>query len=131
MRENKFYANLKKCIIGAPEIPVLGCFVGRNGVRVDPEKVKAIIEWPVPQNVKQLRKWLGLANYLHKYTKNYADLVRPLSALLRKDCEWTWGQVQQNAFESIQKSLTEAPILALPDQDRPFHVVCDASDFAK
>ncbi|KAF1313214.1 reverse transcriptase, partial [Globisporangium splendens] len=65
MRENKLYANLKKCIFFAPEIPVLGCFVGKHGVRVDPEKVKAIDDWPVPQNVKQLRQWLGLANYLH------------------------------------------------------------------
>ncbi|KAF1318485.1 reverse transcriptase, partial [Globisporangium splendens] len=65
VRENKLYANLKKCMFFAPEIPVLGCFVGKSGVRVDPEKVKAIDDWPVPQNVKQLRQWLGLANYLH------------------------------------------------------------------
>jgi hypothetical protein len=55
MRENKLYANLKKCMFFAPEIPVLGCFVGKSGVRVDPEKVKAIDDWPVPKNVKQLR----------------------------------------------------------------------------
>ena len=70
------YANIKKCIFGAPEIPVLGCFVGRNGVRADPEKIKAIVEWPVPEGVKDLRKWLGIANYLHKYTKNYAAMVQ-------------------------------------------------------
>ncbi|KAF1321781.1 reverse transcriptase, partial [Globisporangium splendens] len=68
MRENKLYANLKKCMLFAPEIPVLGCFVDKSGVQVDPEKVKAIDDWPVPQNVKQLRQWLGLANYLHKKT---------------------------------------------------------------
>jgi len=90
MRKYKLYANIKKCIFGAPEIPVLGCFVGRNGVRADPEKIKAIVDWPVPQNVKELRQWLGIANYLHKYTKNYADIVRPLSALLRKDEAWIW-----------------------------------------
>ena len=60
MRENKFYANLKKCIFCADEIPVLGCFVGANGVRPDPEKIKSISEWPVPTCVKDLRKWLGL-----------------------------------------------------------------------
>ncbi|KAF1324074.1 hypothetical protein FI667_g9992, partial [Globisporangium splendens] len=87
MRENKLYANLKKCIFFAQEIPVLGCFVGKHGVRVDPEKVKAIDDWPVPQNVKQLRQWLGLANYLHKYTRNYAALVQPLTQLLKKDIE--------------------------------------------
>lgn len=130
MRENQLYANLKKCIFCAPEIPILGCFVGKNGVRADPEKVKAINDWPTPQNVKQLRQWLGLANYLHKYTRNYAEMVQPMTRLLKKDIEWKWEQQQQDAFESVKRSLREAPVLALPDDSKPFHVVCDASDFA-
>jgi hypothetical protein len=125
MRKYKLYANIKKCIFGAPEIPMLGCFVGRNGVRADPEKIKAIVDWPVPQNVKELRQWLGIANYLHKYTKNYADIVRPLSTLLRKDESWVWTPERDDAFNSIKKSLTQAPILALPNHEKPFHVVCD------
>ncbi|KAF1326230.1 Pol protein, partial [Globisporangium splendens] len=130
MRENKLYANLKKCMFFAPEIPVLGCFVGKNGVRVNPEKVKAIDDWPVPQNVKQLRQWLGLANYLHKYTRNYAALVQPLTQLLKKDVEWKWSRDHQTAFGGVKRSLREAPVLALPDHDKPFHVVYDASDYA-
>ncbi|KAF1316972.1 reverse transcriptase, partial [Globisporangium splendens] len=130
MRENKLYANLKKCIFFAPEIPVLGCFVGKNGVRVDPEKVKSIDDWPIPQNVKQLRQWLGLANYLHKYTRNYAVLVQPLTSLLKKDNEWEWSEEHQAAFAKVKKSLREAPVLALADHEKPFHVVCDASDYA-
>ncbi|KAF1326656.1 reverse transcriptase, partial [Globisporangium splendens] len=130
MRENKLYANLKKCMFFAPEIPVLGCFVGKSGVRVDPEKVKAIDDWPVPQNVKQLRQWLGLANYLHKYTRNYAALVQPLTQLLKKDVEWKWSKDHETAFEEVKRGLREAPVLALPNHDKPFHVVCDASDYA-
>jgi len=130
MRENKLYANLKKCIFFAPEIPVLGCFVGKNGVRVDPEKVKSIDDWPIPQNVKQLRQWLGLANYLHKYTRNYAALVQPLTSLLKKENEWEWSEEHQAAFAEVKKSLREAPVLALADHEKPFHVVCDASDYA-
>ncbi|KAF1324320.1 reverse transcriptase, partial [Globisporangium splendens] len=113
-----------------PEIPVLGCFVGKSGVRVDPEKVKAIDDWPVPQNVKQLQQWLGLANYLHKYTRNHAALVQPLTQLLKKDVEWKWSRDHQTAFEEVKRSLREAPVLALPNHDNPFHVVCDASDYA-
>jgi hypothetical protein len=90
MRENKLYANLKKCVIGAREIPILGDYVGRNGVRVDPEKIQTISNWPEPKNVKQLRQWLGLTNYLHKFTKNYADLVKPLTELLKKDTPFEW-----------------------------------------
>ncbi|KAG2795928.1 hypothetical protein PC112_g22421 [Phytophthora cactorum] len=85
MRTNKLYANLDKCVFGAEEISILGCFIGKRGLRADPAKVKAIVEWPVPKNQNDLRKWLGLANYLHKYSANYAEMARPLSNLLKKD----------------------------------------------
>ncbi|KAE9290631.1 hypothetical protein PR003_g25241, partial [Phytophthora rubi] len=75
MRENKLYANLKKCVFRAPEIPVLGCYVSKSGVRADPEKISSICSWPTPKNQTELRQWLGLANYLHKYTKDYAGLI--------------------------------------------------------
>ncbi|GMF55635.1 unnamed protein product [Phytophthora fragariaefolia] len=131
MRTNKLYTNVEKCIFGAEEIPFLGCFVGKRGLRADPAKVKDIVKWPVPRNQKDLRKWLGLAkNYLHKYSENYAEMARPLSNLLKKDAEWRWNAEHQHAFEAIKDSLLHAPILALPDPDRPFSVVCDASDFA-
>ncbi|KAG2770188.1 hypothetical protein Pcac1_g18799 [Phytophthora cactorum] len=144
MRKHKLYANLKKCIFGASEIPILGCLVGKNGVRPDPEKVRVISEWPTLSNVKELRQFLGLATYLCKYVENYAGKIRPLSQLLKKEAEWKWtAECQQafdavkqafdavkQAFDAVKQGLTEAPILAVADQDRPFHVVCDASDFA-
>ncbi|KAG3232343.1 hypothetical protein PI124_g22572 [Phytophthora idaei] len=109
MRKHKLYANLKKCIFGASEIPILGCLVGKNG---------------------ELRQFLGLATYLCKYVENYAGKIRPLSQLLKKEAEWKWTAECQQAFDAVKQGLTEAPILAVADQDRPFHVVCDASDFA-
>uniref|UniRef100_H3H9E3 Reverse transcriptase domain-containing protein n=1 Tax=Phytophthora ramorum TaxID=164328 RepID=H3H9E3_PHYRM len=97
MRKHKLYANLKKCIFGATEIPVLGCLVGKNG-------------------------FLGLATYLCKYVSNYAGKIRPLSQLLKKEAAWEWTADCQQAFEAVKQGLTEAPILAVADQDRPFHV---------
>ncbi|KAG2993465.1 hypothetical protein PC120_g22247 [Phytophthora cactorum] len=90
MRKNKLYANLKKCIFGASEIPILGCLVGKNAVRPDPVKVRVIREWPTLSNVKELRQLLGLATYLGKYAENYAGKIRPLSQLLKKEAEWKW-----------------------------------------
>ncbi|OWZ10199.1 reverse transcriptase [Phytophthora megakarya] len=121
---------LKKCIFGASEIPVLGCLVGKNGVRPDPEKVRVINEWSTPSNVKELRQFLGLATYLCKYVDNYAGKIRPLSQLLKKEAAWNWTAECQHAFDAVKLGLTEVPILAVADQDRPFYVVCDASDFA-
>ncbi|OWZ20883.1 reverse transcriptase [Phytophthora megakarya] len=130
MRKHKLYANLKKCIFGASEIPVLGCLVGKNGVRPNPEKVRVINEWPTPSSVKELRQFIGLATYLCKYVDNYAGKIRPLSQFLKKEAAWEWTAECQQAFDAVKLGLTEAPILAVADQDRPFHVVCDASDFA-
>ena len=87
MREHKLYANIDKCIFGATEIPFLGCFVGVDGIRADPEKIRAIVDWPQPKSQKDLRKWLGLANYLHRYSDGYAERVRPLCNVLKKEVE--------------------------------------------
>ena len=70
------------------------------------------------------------ANYLHKYTKNYAELIQPLSTLLKKDAVWLWTAEHQSAFDSVKKSLYEAPVMMLPDNSKQFHVVCDVSNFA-
>ncbi|KAG3046868.1 hypothetical protein PC121_g20405 [Phytophthora cactorum] len=130
MRTNKLYDNLDKCVFSAEEIPFLGCFIGKRGLRADSVKVKTIVDWPVPKNQKDLRKWLGLANYLHKYSANYVEMARPLSNLLKKDAPWYWEAGHDEAFQTVKENLLRAPILALPDPDRPFSVVCDASDFA-
>ncbi|KAF1334714.1 reverse transcriptase, partial [Globisporangium splendens] len=130
MRKYKLYANTQKCMFGVDEIPVLGCFVGKNGVRPDPEKIKAINGWPVPTSQKDLRKFLGLATYLHKYSQNYASIIRPLSSLLKKGVDWKWSNECQDAFVKMKSSLMEAPVLAIADHERPFYVVCDASNFA-
>ena len=88
MRTSKIYGNASKCIFRADKIPFLGCFTGKQDHRADSAKVEALADWPVPNNQKDLRKWLCLANYLRKYSENYADMARPLSNLLKKDVEW-------------------------------------------
>ena len=110
--------------------PILGCIVGKHGVRPDPEKIKAITDWPVQVDVKGLRKLLGLVAYLHKYSRNYAKMTAHLSCLINKNLKWSWNAECQRSFESIKQILMQSPILAIPDQNRLFHVVCDASDYA-
>lgn len=109
---------------------MLGCYVSKSGVRADPEKVSSIFSWPTPKNPTELRQWLGFANYLHTYTKDYAGSIQPLSSLLKKDATWSWRPEHQSAFDAVKKSLVSAPVLDVPDDSKPFHVVCNASDFA-
>ncbi|POM61136.1 Pol protein, partial [Phytophthora palmivora] len=117
MRVDKLYAN-QQVRLCAEEIKVLGCFVSRVGVRADPGKVKAIAAWPTPRSQKDLRN------------AGYAELARPLSDLVKKDADWVWERQHQDAFDSIKASLQQAPVLALPDENKSFSVVCDASDYA-
>uniref|UniRef100_A0AAV1TM02 Uncharacterized protein n=1 Tax=Peronospora matthiolae TaxID=2874970 RepID=A0AAV1TM02_9STRA len=77
------------CIFAVNEIPLLGCIVGINDVRPDLEKIKAISDWPVPVDVKKLRNFLVLAAYLHKYSRNYAEMTVHLSRLLKKNDRWS------------------------------------------
>ena len=77
-----------------------------------------------------MRQFLGLANILHKYSKNYAKNTKPLSHLLKKDVDWVWSKDQEDAFTSEKQFVIKAQVLALPDADKPFSVVCDASNFA-
>ena len=67
MHTHQLYASASKYILDAEEIPFLGCFIGKRGLGRDPAKVIAIVDWPAPKNQKNLRKWLGFANYFHKY----------------------------------------------------------------
>ena len=103
MRTSKLYANASKCIFGAEEIPFLGCFIGKRGFRADPAKVKAIVDWPIPKNQKNSRKWLVLANCLHIYSENYADMARPLTDLLKKDIDWRWDNTHADAFRPSRR----------------------------
>ncbi|GMF58050.1 unnamed protein product [Phytophthora fragariaefolia] len=99
---------------------------GFNHIRL--RKARVINECPTPSNLKELRQFLGLD--LCKYVSNYADNIHPLLQLLEKDAAWDWTAGCQQAFDAVKSGLTEAPILAVADQDHPFHDVCDASDSA-
>ena len=103
----------------------LGNVVPREGVRVDESKIAAIQHWSPPSSVKQLRGFLGLASYYHKFIKGFAMLAAPLTDLLKKDT-FQWIEKTQQAFLTFKIALTQAPILALPDFKHPFVLEIDA-----
>jgi hypothetical protein len=100
LREAGLYANLKKCMFGVREFPVLGDFVGTNGGRVDPSKVETIRTWSIPANAGELRSWLGLATYLHRFAANFTEIGTPFTHLLSKDAPWDWTSGCQDALKT-------------------------------
>ena len=97
---------------------------------MDPEKVKAITDWPAPNNKKDVMSFLGLANYYRKFVKGFSAIVKPISDLLKEKITWHWGKEQNDAMASIKSAITTAPILRLPDPKLSFTVTTDASDYA-
>ena len=130
LRQHKLYGKMSKCIFAQSTVEYLGFVVSEGGMDVVSSKVKAILDWPDPANVKELRSFLGLVNYYRRFIKNHAQLCVPLTNLLRKDVPWGWENEHREAFEALKTVLTRAPTLALPQYDKPWQVTTDASDYA-
>ena len=104
--------------------------IGEDGVRMEKEKVQGVIEWPVPKSVKDVQKFLGLANYYRWFVKDFAKIAKPLHEMMRKEKKWDWGEKQQKVFEELKRRFTTEPVLVTPDLDKEMRVEADVSDFA-
>ena len=105
----------KKCELFAKSVPFLGHIISNEGVATDPEKIKAVQDWPVPINQTEIRSFLGLYGYYRRFIKDYAETAKHLHTLTEKGRPFVWTDQCQSAFEKLKKHLTEAPILAFPD----------------
>ena len=99
LEENDLFVKPEKCVWKVREVGFLGVIIGEDGVRMEKEKVQGVIEWLVPKNMKDVQKFLGLANYYRQFVKDFAMIAKPLHETTRKDKKWNWGEEQQKAFE--------------------------------
>ena len=120
--------NPKKCKLLSERVFVLGHVVTRDGISTDPEKVRVIKEWPVPEDESQLKAFLETASYYRQFVPNYTDIAAPLHSASQKGERFRWTTQCEEAFESIKRKLMNAPILAFPQLDEPFILDTDTSD---
>ena len=117
----------KKCEFGKNEIKFLGHLISSDGIRPDPDKVKAILDVKPPANKTEARRFTGMINYLSKFSSKIAELCTPIYAVTGSRSEWYWDKRQQLAFDSIKKELVKAPVLCSFDMNRTHRVSADAS----
>ena len=130
LRENKLYAKLEKCQFCVRSVKFLGYHIDSNGIACDPNKVKSILDWPVPKSKRQLQVFLGVSNYLRKFVEGFSKMAAPLHRLCKKDVPFTWSEPCQAAFEALKSAIASAPVLKHANPDEPFWIETDASNFA-
>lgn len=112
--------NREKSEFGCSEVKYLGFIVNKSGLQVDPEKTASVTQFPVPRNLKQIRRFLGMASWYRRFIPEFSTVAQPLSILTKKKQSWIWGEAQQAAFETLKTRLTTAPTLSCPDFSLPF-----------
>jgi RNase H-like domain found in reverse transcriptase/Integrase zinc binding domain len=121
---------MKKMKIAVPEVKFLGVVIDCEGIRMDPNKIKAVKAWPEPKIVKEVQDFLGLTNYYRWFVQRYVEKAEPLTQLLKKDTRFIWQEAHKSAFELFKDQFEVGKILIALDPQKPFRVETDTSKWA-
>jgi hypothetical protein len=127
LRDHQLYAKFSNCAFWLREVPFLGHVISTEGIAVDPSKVQEVLEWKSPKSVTQICSFLELAGYYHRCIPNFSKIAKPMTQLLEKEAKFKCSPQCEEAFLTLKKLLTTAPVLTQPDIEKPFDVYCDAS----
>jgi len=127
LREHKLYAKFSKYDFWLKEVQFLGHIISEGVISVDPSKIQDVLNWKTLESVSEIRSFLGLAGYYRQFVPKFSKIARPMTELLKKGVRFSWDDKCEQAFQTLRKLLTSAPVLAQPDITRPFDVYCDAS----
>ncbi|XP_064462132.1 uncharacterized protein LOC135372455 [Ornithodoros turicata] len=129
MRDAGLTINPGKVQIASPKVDLLGFVVDRNTLSPNEEKLRAIIDYPRPHDIKSLQRFLGMVGFYRQFIPRCATLAKPLYELLRKNMQWSWGPRQEEAFSSLTQAIADTARFWLPDLKKPFVMQTDASDY--
>ena len=128
LQEAGLQVDIKKCEFNVKETKFLGMIVGVNGIRMDPAKIAAIVNWGTPECLTDVQAFLGFCNFYRRFIKGFSRIVRPLVRLTRKGVGFAWNKACEVAFQEIKDAVTKAPILAHFDRTKKAYVETDSSD---
>lgn len=119
-----------KCHFGNSELDLLGYVISAKGIQAQPSKTAAIKQLPIPNNISELRRFLGMCSYYRQLVPKFAEIAEPLFQLMRKDVEWKWGSTHTSGFEKLKEALCSQQVMAHPDLSKPYILYTDACDYA-
>lgn len=128
LQTHQWQVKLSKCSFAQHELSYLGHVISAQGVSTEDSKISIIRQWPVPQNVKELRSFLGMDGYYRKFVQHFGIIAKPLTNLLKKHQQFLWTSESATAFETLKTRLITAPVLALPNFAKTFVIEADACD---
>ncbi|KAL8097339.1 hypothetical protein AgCh_030469 [Apium graveolens] len=126
-RKKKLYAKFSKCEFWLQEVQFLGHIVSNEGIKVDPAKIEAIINWERPRTPTEVRSFLGLVGYYRRFVQKISRIATPLTKLTRKNEKFIWNDKCEESFRELKRRLITAPVLSLPDDQGNFIIYSDAS----
>ncbi len=127
--ENHLYVKPEKCEFHTYNTQFLGFIISPGQDRMDPKKLQAVLDWPVPTSVKEVQRFIGFANFYRKFVWNFSSVADPLTALTKSSStKFAWNSEAKTAFLELKCCFTSAPVLSIPDPELPFIVEVDASD---
>ena len=130
LAENNLYVKPKKCKWKVKKVGFLGVVIGPEGIKMKEEKVKGVLDWLTPKCVKDVQKFLGLANYYCQFIQGFISIARPLHNMVKKDQKWEWTKRQKRVFKDLKEKFTRKPVLAALDLDRKMRIEVDTLDYA-
>ena len=114
LADHQLYAKLKKCDFWMEKVHFLGHVISAEGVSVDPAEIAAVVDWPKPTNITEVRSFLGLAWYYRRFVKDFSKIAVPLTQLLRKNHNFEWTEECEASFQELKQKLVTSPVLIIP-----------------
>ena len=130
LEENDLYIKLEKCKQKVQEVGFLGVVIELEGIKIEKEKVRGVLEQLTPKCVKDIQKFLGLANYYHQFIQDFVAIARPLHDMVKKDQKQNWTERQEEVFKRLKEQFTKELVLAVPDLDKKMRMEVNVSDYA-
>ncbi|XP_073019281.1 uncharacterized mitochondrial protein AtMg00860-like [Primulina eburnea] len=126
LQDRRLYAKFSKCEFWLDRVAFMGHILSQDGVEVDPSKVEALRDWPVPKSVTEIRSFMGLAGYYRKFIQGFSSIAVHMTALTKKNAQFIWGLECKESFDRLKQTLTKIPVLTMTSGYEEFLVYTDA-----